>query len=186
MAAVLALVSKGEFDKQHRGAAMGQVLAIAAYNSSNAGLRSLADGGDLYLVTVRPGDELWLVGVLRGPKQAKDRWTSEPNAVPVTLATPVIPKLRFASGKGLAVEPGKLGMSLQTPRALTDEDVRVLEQLIAGGDQPAAAAPASAPASTTQASTTQASAKPSTKKSATQASVAIAPWAACVSRRART
>ena len=39
------------------------------YVSANKGLEPLADGGRLYLVTVRPPNEaLWLVAVLEQPK----------------------------------------------------------------------------------------------------------------------
>lgn len=135
MASVLALVSKGEFERQHAKARVGDVLAFTAYTSGNTALEPLADGGDLYLVTVRPGDMLWLVAVLRSPRKAQGAWKAKANAVRIVEAGSALSTLRFASGKGISVEPGKLGMSLQTPRALTDADVTLLEAL-AGGALP--------------------------------------------------
>ena len=48
--------------------------------------------------------------------------------------------LKFLSGKGIEAKPGALGMSLQTPRGLTDADVTLLRE--AAGGAPADAAPA--------------------------------------------
>ena len=71
MPSVFALVSKGEFEKQYPRAKEGDVLPLAAYTSENKALEPLARGGDLYLVTVRPGEVLWLMAVLRAPRKAK-------------------------------------------------------------------------------------------------------------------
>ncbi len=127
---VLSIVAKSEFEKALGASMLGQVWARSTYHSSNPGLESLRQGGDLYLVTVRPGDQLWLVAVLRSPKKGATGWTARPNAVPLRDVTPVLAKLQFTSGKGLVFGPGKLGMSLQTPRQLTDDDVSRIEALI--------------------------------------------------------
>ncbi|MFK7988635.1 MAG: toxin-antitoxin system YwqK family antitoxin [Sandaracinaceae bacterium] len=123
MPSILALVSKAVFKKQHPGAELGAVLPFDAYHSKNKRLTALAKDGDLYLVTVRPDDVLWLVAVLRRPTFTGDGWVADANTVAVRDITSVIPELVFASGKGLSPDPGKLGMSLQTPRELTAEDV---------------------------------------------------------------
>jgi hypothetical protein len=117
MASVMAIVSKVVFEKAHgRDVRPGAVLPFDGYDSQHA---SLAAGGDLYLVTVRPGDVLWLVGVLRGPRSTGKRWAAARSAAPVADASRVVGKLRFQNGAGVSTAPGKLGMSLQTPRAAT-------------------------------------------------------------------
>lgn len=127
---MLAVVSKGVFDKgarvDGRRLAEGDVWPTARYASTSAALAPLADGGDLYLVTVRPGDVAWLVAVLVGPRRDATGWTAAPNVVPIRDVTALLPSLRFSTGKGVTAAPGKLGMSLQTPRVLTAEDVALL------------------------------------------------------------
>lgn len=137
---VLAVVSKAVFEKEARGLGVGATWATALYASENPALAALGGGGDLWLVTVRPGDTLWLVGVLRGPKKGKGGWRAEANAVAIRDVTALIPRLRFASGKGLAAAKGKLGMSLQTPRALADSDVALFEAAAKGESAPDATA----------------------------------------------
>jgi|GEM_PF-2411481 len=131
MASVLALVSKKIFEADARvGGALvgvGDVWATDRYTSTNKKLGPLNSGGDLYLVTVRPPDEkLLLVAVLKGPRFDETRWLAEPNVETVRDITTLAGSLRFTSGKGLNLTPGKLGMSLQTPRELTDDDVTLL------------------------------------------------------------
>jgi len=68
MPSVFAVVSKAIFEKQAKGLAAGDVWPTNRYASRNAALEPLANGGSLYLVTVRPNDVLWLlwlVAVLR-------------------------------------------------------------------------------------------------------------------------
>lgn len=142
MASVLALVSKGAFEKDHPRASLGAVLGFTLYASSNRALETLAEGGDLYLVTVRSNEEPWLVAVLRAPRRSREAWRAAENEVPVTNVKALLGALRFSTGKGISAEPGKLAMSLQTPRALTHEDVAKLEALIAGKSK---ARPVSAP-----------------------------------------
>jgi hypothetical protein len=56
-------------------------------------------------------------------------------------------RLRFDTGKGIAAKPGALAMSLQTPRRLTEDDVRLLRDAAAGK---AAARSKKAPAKATK------------------------------------
>ncbi len=127
---VLAVVSKAIFEKEARagGAVLGEgaVWPTARYGSQSPHLAPLASGGALFLVTVRPGDRLWLVGVLESPKSGPEGWSAAANTMPIRDVTTLMPQLRFASGKGVKAEPGKLGMSLQTPRVLTEGDVALL------------------------------------------------------------
>ncbi|MEQ1571767.1 MAG: hypothetical protein ABMA64_39430, partial [Myxococcota bacterium] len=129
MASVMAIVSKALFDAE-RGPAgalrVGDTWPTAVYTSANKGLAPLSDGGDLYLVTVRPGDVLWLVAVLRAPQFDGAKWTASPNVEPIRDLSSSIPSFRFSTGKGLQVKPGALGMSLQTPRALAPTDLTAL------------------------------------------------------------
>ncbi len=134
MASVMAIVSKAVFEKQARGASEGTVLPLADYASTHAALAQLADGGALFLVTVRPPDErLWLIGVLEAPEGDDDGWHAAPNVVPIVDLGDVKGELAFASGKGLKAAKGALGMSLQTPRALADGDVAKLRAVCGGG-----------------------------------------------------
>lgn len=143
MASVLAIVSKRAFETEARvGGRLvgpGDVWPTGRYESAGAALRKLEGGGHLFLVTVRPGDEPWLVAVLSAPRFDGTRWTATPNTRPVTPLGALLPRLTLASGSGVSAPPGKLGMALQTPRELSDADVALL--LGAAG----AAAPAPAP-----------------------------------------
>jgi hypothetical protein len=134
---ILAVVSKAIFEKQAlvggRRVGIGDTWPTALYASTNAGLEPLSSGGSLFLVTVRPGDALWLVAILDKPVKAAEGWIAAPNTTPVRAVTSAVPKLRFSTGKGLTVAPGKHGMSLQTPRQLTPKDA----DLLRGASRPA-------------------------------------------------
>src|SRR5258708_2431735 len=128
MASVLAIVSKAVFEKQAgKAAKVGELFATDRYLSSHAAFEQLAAGDTIFLVTVRPPKEaLWLVAIVAQPKRKKDGWYGAGNTTPIADITRAIGKLRFASGQGLKVKPGALGMSLQTPRVLSDDDVALL------------------------------------------------------------
>jgi hypothetical protein len=140
---MLAIISKAVFEKEAAGRKVGEVLPLDRYRSASRHLEPLKSGGRLFLVTVRPPSEvLWLVAVLDGLKFDGEEWTARPNRAPITDITALIPKLRFESGKGITAAKGALGMSLQTPRALSSEDVQLLlpGNAAAGADSPPAAA----------------------------------------------
>jgi len=130
MANVLAIVSKAVFEKQARvdGARLelGGVWPVGAYNSKNKRLDALTEDDALFLVTVRPGEEPWLVGILERPQFDGDRWTARTNTEPARGVTEELGRLTLDNGKGLQAKPGKLGMSLQTPRILTAADAALL------------------------------------------------------------
>jgi uncharacterized protein (TIGR02996 family) len=141
LASVLAIVSKAQFEAQHDGAALGDVLAIDRYSSAHKALGVLASGGALFVVTVRPPDEqLWLLAVLEAPSFDGKGWTAAANRAPVRDISQLRTKLKFSTGSGIQAKPGALGMSLQTPRALTDADVALLS-----GAKPAPVAAPPAP-----------------------------------------
>ncbi len=124
---MLAIISKAVFEKEAAGLKPGDVLPLDRYRSASRHLDPLKSGGRLFLVTVRPPKEaLWLVAVLEGLKFQDEQWHATANRVPITDITALIPKLRFESGKGITTAKGALGMSLQTPRILTAEDVSLL------------------------------------------------------------
>lgn len=126
---MLAIISKAVFEKEAAGRKPGDVLPLDRYRSGSKFLEPLKSGGRLFLVTVRPPKEaLWLVAVLQGLKFKDDEWGAKTNTVPITDITSLIPRLRFESGKGISAAKGALGMSLQTPRALTADDVTLLLQ----------------------------------------------------------
>ena len=145
MASVMAIVSKAVFDKQARAAGkpvgLGDVWPVDAYNSAHKALAPLGEGGALFLVTVRPGDVLWLVGVLESPRFDGARWTAAPNVVAARDVSGAREGLRFSTGKGITAKAGALGMSLQTPRVLTEADVALLR---GGASAPAPAKKTSA------------------------------------------
>lgn len=152
MANVMAIVSKAVFDKMVGKAKpkLGDVLSTNQYVSNNPRLESVKGGGALFLVTVRPPDEaLWLVAILETPKHNGTAWVSSANTVAMTDIGKLKDKLKFDSGNGIQAKPGALGMSLQTPRVLTDADVALLRAATGGGASSAKSAgaePAKEPA----------------------------------------
>jgi len=136
MGDVFAIVSKAVFEKE-ADVSVGDVWPVAAYTGSNKVFENtLADGGRIFMVTVRPPDEqLWLVAVLESPKfdAKKKAWVAKPNVVAVTDLTSLRPTIKFASGKGMSQDEGTLGMSLQTPRALGEGDADAIFAVIGGG-----------------------------------------------------
>ncbi|MBI5514911.1 MAG: SUMF1/EgtB/PvdO family nonheme iron enzyme [Deltaproteobacteria bacterium] len=141
---MLAIISKAIFEKMVSGTPKpGLVVDTDRYNSNTPRLSNLA-GGDLFLVTVRPPDEaLWLVAILQGPKSSGSAWVATKNVIPITDVSALKGKLKFDTGAGIQAKPGALGMSLQTPRILTDGDVALLRGAAGAG---AASAPVVAPA----------------------------------------
>lgn len=169
MGSILAIVSKAIFEaaRDASGAKLepGKRYPTDRYSSTHKSLDPLGEGGDLFLVTARPGDELWLVARLVAPKKKSDHWASASNAVPVTDITKLVGKLRFENGKGIQAKPGTLGMSLQTPRLLSAADVALLDAALGGkGAAPAKPAPAQ-PAAAKPAAAKAAAAKPAATKS---------------------
>jgi hypothetical protein len=145
VASVFAVVSKKIFESDVRVGGkvlgLGGVWPTEKYASTHAALKPLKDGGHLFLVTVRPPNEaLWLIAVLRDVESVKDGWKAKANTTPITDITSLKSKIKFATGSGITAAKGKLGMSLQTPRALTDADVK----LLLGGAPGAPAGPAGA------------------------------------------
>jgi hypothetical protein len=134
---VLAIVSKAIFEKAiqgESGVGPGKVLELDRYTSANKNLEQLTGRGSLFLVTVRPPDErLWLIAILESPAFAGNEWVAAKNATPIADITGLIGQLEFTSGKGLKVKKGALGMSLQTPRGLTDRDLALLRAAVAAG-----------------------------------------------------
>jgi uncharacterized protein (TIGR02996 family) len=137
MPSVMAIVSKAVFDKQRppewkRTLRLGEVWPTDRYASKHKHLAALEEGGDLYLVTVRSPGDLWLVAVLRAPKRDARGYRAPPNTVPIEDISEIRAWFRFQKGAPLPTSADALGMSLQTPRVLTAEDVALLE-----GDPPA-------------------------------------------------
>jgi hypothetical protein len=127
MADMMAIVSKAVFEKDAPRAKVGAVLPMRVYRSASKPLMRLDKESRLFLVTVRPPNEaLWLVAVLEGPEFDGAEWHATRNTCPVTDITGLIGSLKFESGKGLQAKKGALGMSLQTPRVLTPDDVELL------------------------------------------------------------
>lgn len=137
MTDLLLIISKAHFEAEHRNAKEGDALAFKKYGSTHATIEQVKGGGSLFLVTVRPPDErLWLVGELVNPTHDGHDWKAPPSDLTVRDITALIPKFTFSNGKGLAPKKGALGMSLQTPRVLTAEDVAMLRGGAAVAAQP--------------------------------------------------
>jgi uncharacterized protein (TIGR02996 family) len=126
----MAIVSKAIFEKAAgKAPAIGTQLRMDRYVSTNKALEPLAEGGKLYLVTVRPPDEaLWLVAILDRPRFDGKQWIAAPSPIPITDISHLRAKIEFVSGTGITAKKGALGMSLQTPRALTAADSALLDQ----------------------------------------------------------
>ena len=138
MADILAIVSKAIFERDARidgrMIAAGDIWPVDRYNSSNKQLQPLADGGRIFLVTVRPNEQLWFLGVVDHPVFDGSAWIAKrPNTLPATNITQLRKTITFESGKGISQDRGTLGMSLQTPRALTKQDVEHILALVKGG-----------------------------------------------------
>lgn len=128
MADILAIVSKAVFQKEAGTLKPGKIWPIDTYASNNKALEPLGSGGRLFLVTVRPpSDILWLVAVLENPQVVAKGWRSGRNRVAITDITALVPRIRFANGKGINATPGTLGMSLQTPRVLDAASAALLD-----------------------------------------------------------
>ncbi|MBA2540550.1 MAG: hypothetical protein H0V17_12990, partial [Deltaproteobacteria bacterium] len=142
MADMMAIISKAVFEKAAgKAPTVGTQLKMDRYVSVNKNLERLAEGGTLYLVTVRPPDEaLWLVAILENPKFDGQQWVAKTCATPITDISDLKSKLEFESGKGLSTAKGALGMSLQTPRSVTTADARMLDHAV-GVEPIEAAAP---------------------------------------------
>jgi uncharacterized protein (TIGR02996 family) len=127
---LMAIVSKAVFEREAgKSPAPGTRLGMDRYVSTNKALAPLAGGGRLYLVTVRPPNEaLWLVAILDQPTHDGEAWIAKKCATPITDITALKGRLQFQSGTGIKAKPGALGMSLQTPRALTAADAALLDE----------------------------------------------------------
>ena len=127
MADIFAIISKAQFEAAHPSAKVGEALGFSKYVSNHAALEPVRGGGSIFLVTVRPPDEqLWLIGELSDPKHDGKAWSSSPSKLVVRDITSLISKIKFVNGKGISAKKGALGMSLQTPRQLSAEDVALL------------------------------------------------------------
>ena len=140
MADILAIVSRAVFEKDAKvgGKLLGQgdVWPLDRYNSSSKPLERLKKGGRIFLVTVRPDEQLWFLGVIDAPSFSGTSWVSKKaNAYPITNITALRKTIKFDTGKGMSQDKGTLGMSLQTPRSLTLDDVAQI-LAVAGGKTP--------------------------------------------------
>jgi hypothetical protein len=141
---ILAIVSKAQFE-QDFDLKVGDLYETSEYLSKNKALDPVADNGSLFLITARPGDSLWLIGILENPIFVGDRWTASANTVRIVDITDLMDKLVFESGTGIKFTPGNLGMSMQAPRRLTDDDVALLRTAAGQPAKSPAAKPASKP-----------------------------------------
>jgi hypothetical protein len=124
MASVLALISKSVYEKLP-SRQLGEPIPLDRYTSKHAAFAKLGPGDAIFLVTVRPKGPL-LVAILDAPKRKGDALVGTTNTTGLAFITDQIPKLKLADGKGITAKLDKLGMSLQTPRVLAEEDVALL------------------------------------------------------------
>jgi len=134
---ILAIVSKAIFERDaHLEGELvrpGEIWPVDRYNSTHKTFQPLEDGGRIFLVTVRPPNEqLWFVGLVDRPEFDGTAWVApNDNTLPVTDISPLRKSIQFESGKGMSQDRGTLGMSLQTPRVMTDEDAEQILEAIA-------------------------------------------------------
>jgi serine/threonine-protein kinase len=84
--------------------------------------------------------------VVDAPKFNGTAWVAPaPNSLPVTNITALRKTIQFESKKGMSLEAGTLGMSLQTPRALAPSDVTQILGMVGGGPAPPTPAPSEVP-----------------------------------------
>ncbi|MBN2492959.1 MAG: hypothetical protein JXR96_00105 [Deltaproteobacteria bacterium] len=131
MASMLAIVSRPVFEKEATDESgllgIGGVYRTGCYRGRNKRLEALGKGDALFLVTVRPpGEQLWLVAVLESPEPTGEGWQAKENQTPICDISHLLQELKLDTGKGVAAKPGRLAMSLQTPRKLAASDVRLL------------------------------------------------------------
>ncbi len=121
------MVSEAEFKKLRTSDGLpprlGVKLDIDRYHSQHPVLEALAGGGALFLVTVLPGDVLWLVAMLGAVRRFKGSWKSQGTMTPVVDLTPVCGHLGITRGDG------KLAMRLKTPRVLDDRQWAILHHI---------------------------------------------------------
>lgn len=133
MASVLALISKAVYEQLVRAKRssgdgayqLGEVVPLDRYTSKHAVFDQLGAGDSLFLVTVRPKG-LLMVAILDHAKRRGGALVGAVNRTPLAFIDAQLRKLRLADGKGITAPLEKLGMSLQTPRVLADEDVALL------------------------------------------------------------
>lgn len=133
MGSVLAIVSKAIFEREARGLKLGAVWDTNKYSSKQKKLHALDGGGDLFLVTVRPPEQLWLVARLVEPEFDGEGWAARANELAAVEITDLVSQLEFTGGKPINTEAGKLGMSLQTPRELSEVGEAMLRDAAALG-----------------------------------------------------
>ncbi len=129
MPTLAAIVSKAVFEPilKQLDLREGRVWPTDRYTSQVKALEALRSDGRLMLFTVRPPDEqLWLVAVLESPKHDGKAWVAKANTRPIANISSLRGSIRFTSDTGISATKGALGMSLQTPRQLTDEDVAMM------------------------------------------------------------
>jgi len=124
---LLVIVSKAIFERDME-LDLGDLYETGEYQSKNKALDNVAAGGSLFLVTARPDDQLWLIGILEQPIFVGDRWAASANVVRIADLTEQMDQFVFENGKGLTFKPGSLGFALQSPRKLTAGDVAILRK----------------------------------------------------------
>jgi hypothetical protein len=130
MASVFAIVSKAVFESDFPKSRLGQVLAIDRYLSKHPNFDQLEANDAIFLFTVRPKNIPWLVAVIERPKRKRGAWVGEMNRAPIVDLRKTIRALKFSTDKGIGPSMGGLGMTLQTPRKLTPEDVALLRSIL--------------------------------------------------------
>lgn len=122
----------------------GVLLPWRSYVTGNPLVGKYIERGDRLFLVHAHREELWLAAIYENVTRARRRpggqfrWESaRPNRVRILDVTSLRRRLRFHTGKGLTHKPRSLGNSLQSPRMLTDEDIRLLEVAIRRvGDDP--------------------------------------------------
>lgn len=130
MADVMAIVSKRTWKKFANNTGVGEALKWDDYDR-NPAIDGVVNSGDrMFLVTVRDVSDshaVWLVAIYENVSKKRRSWqAARPNEIPIADITSTLDHLAFVSGKGIKVAANLRGNSLQQPRVLTAEDVKLL------------------------------------------------------------
>lgn len=118
MASVLALISKAVFMELPWWRA-GEVPTLDRYQSKHPAFAKLGPGDALFLVTVL-ANELMLVAIIENARASRGAVVGDTNITPMADLMPVRQKLGFTA------PIAKLAMSLQTPRVLDEDQIKIL------------------------------------------------------------
>jgi len=118
------------------GARIGSLIKWRHWEGRNEEFLALKTPGTMWLVTVRPDDAVWLIGVydratLKNRRAPFHLEAASSNKVRVADITHLVPSLRFEDRKPITIERGHWKNAFQMVSRLMPASVRLL-QIVAG------------------------------------------------------